>query len=294
MITGFGILMAACCAAVAVFMLAYVVATRVAHEFAPIEAKVRARRMREQSRRPYVLLNLASRLEPYVPERFAKLLARLIVRAGGLEGLTSADVVLYSFIGLCLTSMTGLLILVATPASPYLVVAIAFAGAVLPTVWLRDQVKKRHAELLRDLPFHLDLLTLSVEAGLDFAAAVARMVDKGRAGALREEFNSFLGEIRMGKTRAEALQAMSDRVGLPQLSTFLSALIQADRLGSGLGRTLRLQSEQLRNERFQRAEKLAGEAPVKMLLPLVMFIFPTIWIILAAPLLFEWFIKGVM
>ncbi len=294
MITGFGVLIAACCAAVAVFMLAYVVATRVAQELAPIEAKVRARRMREQSRRPYVLLNLASRLEPYVPERFAKFLARLIVRAGGLEGLTSADVVLYSFIGLCLTSMTGLLILVATPASPYLVAAIAFAGAVLPTVWLRDQVKKRHAELLRDLPFHLDLLTLSVEAGLDFAAAVARMVDKGRAGALREEFNSFLGEIRMGKTRAEALQSMSDRVGLPQLSTFLSALIQADRLGSGLGRTLRLQSEQLRNERFQRAEKLAGEAPVKMLLPLVMFIFPTIWIILAAPLLFEWFIKGVM
>jgi tight adherence protein C len=117
---------------------------------------------------------------------------------------------------------------------------------------------------------------------------VQKMVERGKPGPLRDEFSTFLAELRIGKTRAEALEAMGERVGLPQLSAFLSALIQTERLGSGLGRTLRVQAEQLRTERFQRAETLAGEAPVKMLIPLVLFIFPTIWIILAGPLVYEW------
>src|SRR5262249_9760906 len=139
---------------------------------------------------------------------------------------------------------------------------------------------------------HLDLLTLSVEAGLDFGAAVSRVVEKGRPGALREELSAFLGEVRMGKSRADALEAMAERLGLEALPAFLAALIQADRIGSGLGRALRLQAEEFRVERFQRAERLAGEAPVKMIIPLVLFIFPTIWIILGAPLVFEWIFKG--
>ena len=96
----------------------------------------------------------------------------------------------------------------------------------------------------------------------------------------------------MGKTRAEALQAMADRVGMDSVSAFLSALIQADRMGSGLGRILRLQAEQMRLERFQRAETSASQAPVKMLIPLVVFIFPTIWVILGSPLIFDWIFRG--
>jgi tight adherence protein C len=162
----------------------------------------------------------------------------------------------------------------------------------VPFLWLRDQVKRRHQEILSDLPFHLDLLTLCVEAGLDFGAGVQRMVDKGKPGALQTEFRTFLAELRIGKTRAEALESMSQRVGLDALASFLSTLVQADRMGTGLGRTLRLQADQIRVERFQRAEKLAGEAPVKMLIPLVLFIFPTIWIILGAPLAFDWLFRG--
>ncbi|OGQ89049.1 MAG: hypothetical protein A2289_18605 [Deltaproteobacteria bacterium RIFOXYA12_FULL_58_15] len=218
-------------------------------------------------------------------------LRRQIVMAGGIEGMTPAEVMLLAFVSLSLALASSILIVTLTGWSFWWVMLFAVGGTLFPFVWLRDQVKKRHLEILTDLPFHLDLLTLSVEAGLDFGAAVARMVDKGKPGPMREEFQSFLGELRMGKTRAEALSAMSERVGLPALSTFLGALIQADRLGSGLGKTLRLQSEQLRNQRFQRAEKAAGEAPVKMLGPLI-FIFATTWVILAAPLVFEWVFKG--
>ena len=164
-------------------------------------------------------------------------------------------------------------------------------GTFFPFIWLRDQVTKRHHAILSGLPYHLDLLTLCVEAGLDFSAGVSRMVEKGKKGPIVEEFQAYLSELRLGNTRSEALEAMSRRVGLIALSTFLSALIQADRMGTNLGKTLRIQSEQLRVERFQRAEKLANEAPVKMILPLVLFIFPTIWIILGGPLIFDWLFK---
>jgi tight adherence protein C len=278
----------------AVFLLVQGVSRGIAAELAPPELRAKIRKTQELVKRPFFWLALARRVEPYVPTKVARTTTRLIVMAGGLEGLTPAELTLYALTGLMVGLTAGLLIIATTTWSPWSVLVLCVIGALLPVVWLRDQVKRRHNELMRELPFHLDLLTLSVEAGLDFAAAVARVVEKGQPGALREELNSFLGEIRMGKTRAESLQSMSDRVGLPALSNFLAALIQADRLGSGLGRTLRLQAEQLRSERFQRAEKAAGEAPVKMLIPLVLFIFPTLWIILAAPIVFEWIFKGVM
>ena len=278
----------------AVFLAVHAVSTRVVTELAPPELRAKVKKTQELAKRPFFWLALAKRIEPYVPARVRRTTTRLITMAGGLEGLTPAELALYALIGLMVGLTAGMLLISTTTWTPWVVLLLCPVGALLPVVWLRDQVKKRHEQLMRDLPFHLDLLTLSVEAGLDFAAAVARVVEKGRAGALQQELSSFLGEIRMGKTRAESLQSMSDRVGLPALSNFLAALVQADRLGSGLGRTLRLQSEQLRNERFQRAEKAAGEAPVKMLIPLVLFIFPTIWIILAAPLVFEWIFKGVM
>jgi tight adherence protein C len=234
----------------------------------------------------------SDRVGRVVPAALHTDLALQITRAGGLGGLSPAEIVLYAGLATAMALALGVLVVMATGWSPWVVLLLTLSGAVFPFMWLRDQVKKRHVEILSDLPYHLDLLTLSVEAGLDFGAAVARMVDKGRAGALREEFSAFLGELRIGKTRAEALEAMGERVGLEQLSAFLAALIQADRMGTGLGRALRLQAEQLRVERFQRAETLAGEAPVKMLIPLVLFIFPTIWIILGAPLVFEWIFKA--
>jgi tight adherence protein C len=274
-----------------VFLAVYAVSNKAVQELSPPDEKAKARATQEM-KRPYFWVVLTRRTSAFVPERMNKDLGRQIVMAGGLQGMTPAEVMLYVLIATVVGLGFGVLFVALTGWSPLWTVVTTVLGLVLPFMWLRDQVKQRHLAIMRDMPFHLDLLTLSVEAGLDFGAAVARMVDKGKPGALREEFSSFLGEIRMGKTRAESLEAMGQRVGLPALSSFVAALIQADKLGSGLGRTLRLQAEQLRTERFQRAEKLASEAPVKMLLPLVLFIFPTIWIILAAPLVFEWIFKG--
>ncbi|MFC1611174.1 type II secretion system F family protein [Myxococcota bacterium] len=275
--------------AITVFMVVFALSGRLMRELSPDQQQAGAG-VRE-FRRPFFWAVMVRRSNVLVSRRLEADLRQQIVMAGGLEGMTPAEVILLAVVAIAIAVGAGIMTVTLTGWSPWWVALMCAAGALLPFVWLRDQVKKRHLEILRELPFHLDLLTLSVEAGLDFGAAVARMVEKGKPGPLREEFSSFLGEIRMGKTRAEALEAMSQRVGLPALSNFLGSLIQADKLGSGLGRTLRLQSEQLRTQRFQRAEKAAGEAPVKMLIPLL-FIFLTTWVILAAPLVFEWIFKG--
>ena len=171
-------------------------------------------------------------------------------------------------------------------------VAIIVVGGWLPRQWLSDQIKKRHLMITRALPYNLDLLTLSVEAGLDFTAALAKVVERGRKGPLLEELALVLRQLKLGKTRAESLKMMTERVNLSALTTFVSALVQADKMGTPLGKILRIQSAQLRVDRSQRAEKLAGEAPVKMLGPLILCIMPTVFIVLFGPVLFQFQFGG--
>jgi len=158
------------------------------------------------------------------------------------------------------------------------------AGAYWPVAWLRGQVRRRQESIRRALPYALDLLTLSVEAGLDFTQALHRIVKKLAAAPLAVELGATLRDIQLGRTRAQALRLLSQRVDLPELNSIVSALIQADELGSSLGPILRVQSDQLRVRRSQTAEKLAMEAPVKILLPLILFIFPTIFITIFGPI----------
>ena len=134
------------------------------------------------------------------------------------------------------------------------------------------------------MPYALDLLTLSVEAGLDFTSALARIVPKLEGTALAQEFGELLRAIRLGKTRSEALRDMADRMGMAEVTSFTSSLVQADELGADLGPVLRVLAEQMRNDRANRAEKKAMEAPVKILFPLIAFIFPTVFIIIFAPM----------
>ena len=143
----------------------------------------------------------------------------------------------------------------------------ALFGMFYPLIWVNDQVKKRHLQITRALPYNLDLLTLSVEAGLDFTGALAKVVEKGKGGPLREELQLVLKQLKMGKTREEALKAMIARVDLPSLTTFVTALIQADKMGTSLGKVLRIQSTQLRIDRTQRAEKLAERGAGEDALP---------------------------
>ncbi|MBS2030886.1 MAG: type II secretion system F family protein [Deltaproteobacteria bacterium] len=211
---------------------------------------------------------------------------RRLIKAGEPAQLRPEEVMAMQEIGFVLGLIAGLVI---GNAMDYLVVGMllgALLGLYYPQMWLNDQIKKRHHLITRALPYNLDLLTLSVEAGLDFTGALGKVVEKGKTGPLREEFQMVLKQLKMGKTREEALKMMVARVDLPALTSFVTALIQADKMGTSLGKVLRIQSTQLRIERTQKAEKMANEAPVKMLFPLIACIFPTVFMVLFGPIVF--------
>lgn len=156
-----------------------------------------------------------------------------------------------------------------------------------PLAWLRRSLKARHLSIQRALPFVLDLLTLSVEAGMDFMSALQRNCERRKLDPLNEELIRMTREIQIGIPRRVALRNMSTRVDLADLRSVAHALIQADELGVSIGSILRIQSDQMRARRFDRAEKLANEAPVKMLGPLMLCIFPAVFVILLSPILRE-------
>jgi tight adherence protein C len=165
--------------------------------------------------------------------------------------------------------------------------------AFMPGLWLRHELKKRHMSIAKSLPFVLDLLTLGVEAGMDFIGAIQRNCQTRRMDPLNEELTRMTHEIQLGTSRRVALKNMADRVGQSDLKGFAHALIQADEFGVSIGAILRIQADQMRSRRFDRAEKLAAEAPTKMLGPLMLFIFPAVFIILLGPVLVQ-VMKGLM
>jgi tight adherence protein C len=168
----------------------------------------------------------------------------------------------------------------------------ALLGFFYPRIWLRDLLKVRRSELLKTLPFYLDIITLCVEAGLNLQGALHQAVAKGPKGVLRGEVQRVLRDIRAGKARADSLRAMADRLNEPNVTHFVTAVIQAERMGMNLGPVLRAQADQRRSERFLRAEKLAMEAPVKMLFPLIAFIFPCTFIVLFFPIAMKFMHPG--
>ena len=155
-------------------------------------------------------------------------------------------------------------------------------GYTIPEFWLGGRVKKRQHLILLMIPDALDLLTISVRAGLGFDAALGKVVEKLN-GPLTDEFRRALAEVRVGKARREALRDIIPRTEVPPLTNFIGAIIQAEQLGVSISKVLQVQSEQLRIERRQRAEEQAAKAPIKMLFPLVGCIFPSLFIVILGP-----------
>ena len=155
-------------------------------------------------------------------------------------------------------------------------------GYTIPEFWLGGRVKKRQKAILLQIPDALDLLTISVRAGLGFDGALGKVVEKLK-GPLTEEFRRALAEIRVGKARRDALRDIVPRTEVPPLTNFIGAIIQAEQLGVSISKVLQVQSEQLRIERRQRAEEMAAKAPIKMLFPLVGCIFPSLFIVILGP-----------
>lgn len=155
-------------------------------------------------------------------------------------------------------------------------------GYLFPRSWLKARTKQRQQEIEKKLPDVLDLLTVSVEAGLGFDAALLKVVEKQK-GALAEEFFRVLQEIKMGRPRRDALRDLSKRNSVEDLSNVVASLIQADQLGISIGGVLRNQSRQIRQKHRQRAEEKAQKAPIKMMIPLVFFVFPSVFIVVLGP-----------
>ena len=221
-----------------------------------------------------------------------------MIVAAGMEGLlTGTEFVALKFLVplTCGSAWLALVLLLGAlmPESPFAGNGIVFgmAGFLLfyayPLMWLRGTLKRRHLAIMRALPFVLDLLTLSVEAGMDFMGALQRNCERRKLDPLNEELIRMTREIQVGTPRRVALRNMADRVRQPDLKGVAHALIQADELGVSIGSILRIQSDQLRSRRFDRAEKLASEAPVKMLGPLMLCIFPAVFVILLGPILMQ-------
>lgn len=201
---------------------------------------------------------------------------------GGLRGADWMGVKLLSTIVLGVG--VGVLMLLIGKVQLALLFGVAGAGLgyMAPEFWLGGKAKKRSFAMVLQLPDALDLLTISVEAGLGFDAALAKVVEK-MDGPLITEFRQALAEIRMGRTRRDALRDVVARADSQPISNFIGAIVQAEQLGVPIAKVLQIQSQQLRVERRQRAEEMAAKAPVKMLFPMVGCIFPTIFIVILGP-----------
>ena len=228
--------------------------------------------------------SIGAKLENLLPSKWIGAIDTMLVQAGQPTTLTGflvaaviCEAVFVSFGVLMILSagsvtQTGLMFLG----------VLSVFGIMGPKIWLSNRVKHRQKAILKSLPDAFDLITVCVEAGLGLEAALARVAEKVQ-GPFGEELAVCLREVSLGKLRRDALREMSDRIGVPDLSTFISAVIQAESMGTSIATVLRVQAEQMRTRRRQRAEKAAHQAPIKMMFPLVLCIFPTLFIVILGP-----------
>lgn len=223
---------------------------------------------------------LAIRWGPHLPVAWRDRCQRALRRAGLDEELLPQEWLMLTAVWPLIAS--GLLCLL-RPGWTLGVVSAGLAG-ILPWLWLRDTRRRREQEILRDLPLYLDMLTLALEAGGALSVALRVATERAEDSPLKQAFVRVQVDLRAGRSRAEALRALGDRLDMESVRPLIAALVQADVSGGSLSDVLRAQSEQRLNERYAAAEKLAMEAPVKMLLPLVLCIFPCTVLVLAFPI----------
>ncbi len=216
--------------------------------------------------------------------------AKQIAGAGLKDALNTDEFIAWKIVFAILGPL-GMAVIFDFARHPLMVALLAIGFSFLPDFLLKDMVARRQRAIVRALPFSVDLLTLVVEAGLDFAQGLQRVVERGPTGPLADELSLMLREVRLGTTRSEALRSLAERCGVPEVSSFSSVLIQADRLGASIGTVLRAQSDLMRAERFQRAEKAGARASSIVLVPLVLFILPAALLVIVGPVLLR-FIYG--
>lgn len=226
-------------------------------------------------------------LEQTMPEKARQRIQLDLQLAGRPGGLSASDFIAVRYVATGLLCCAGIGAGLLTEKAVIIALGAAVGaglGLYLPTLWLRMKVGGRRNEIRSVLPDVIDVLVVCVEAGLTFEAAMERVAEK-YDHALAEEFQRVLAEIRIGRPRLEALNEMAHRCGVDELNNFVQAVIQSEQLGSGVVKALRIQSDEIREKRLLQAQEQGARASLKMLIPMVGCIFPTLWVILLGPAL---------
>jgi tight adherence protein C len=227
---------------------------------------------------------LVSKLSALLPVRWVHGIDRRLVQAGQ-PVTTGGFLIAVVFVEGTLVAF-GFTMLIASGGTGGMGILMLFGTAVLglflPRVWLENRVRHRQKDILKSLPDAFDLVTTCVEAGLGLDAALARVAEKVE-GPFAEELAISLKEVSLGKLRRDSLKELGERTGVPDLVSFINAVVQAETMGTSIATVLRVQADQMRVRRKQRAEQQAYKAPVKMIFPLVLCIFPTLFIVILGP-----------
>jgi tight adherence protein C len=280
------------------FPLAFAAAVLLAYNLMPVGGVPFGRGVPARRADPAMATALVFRLALPIADRLAPLFARVkwpryrikmsgeLRRAGLGRSITVDQLLAIKVMAAALVPLLLSRVFVVL-ANPALFVLVAAGCFFLPDRFVSDLRKSRDRQVLRALPGSVDVLSLSVEAGLEFLTALQRLVERGGKGALRDELTTILNDIRLGQSRADALKGFAQRVEIPEVSSFVSMLVQADMLGASIGPVLQQQAERMRVERFQRAEKAGARATQKILFPLVLFIFPAVLIVIIGPVVLQ-------
>jgi tight adherence protein C len=223
----------------------------------------------------------------FTPQKAIQDTARKLELAGNPWPIDAATFLAIRFIlAVLLGGLLVAVVLISPPSNPsdnfMYIGGAAFAGFYLPHLMLTSKITRRQKEIRKAMPDALDLLTICVEAGLGFDAAMSKVSEKWE-NELSLAFARAIREIQLGKVRRDALKDMADRLGIPEMTSFVAAIIQSEQLGVSLAKVLRIQSDQMRVKRRQRAEEEAHKAPIKMIIPLALLVFPSIMIIILTP-----------
>ena len=223
----------------------------------------------------------------FTPQKAIQDTARRLELAGNPWPIDAATFLAIRFIlAVVLAGFLVAVVIISPPSNPsdnfMYIGGAAFAGFYLPHLMLTSKITRRQKEIRKAMPDALDLLTICVEAGLGFDAAMAKVSEKWE-NELSLAFARVIREVQLGKVRREALKDMADRLGIAEMTSFVAAIIQSEQLGVSMAKVLRIQSDQMRVKRRQRAEEEAHKAPVKMIIPMALLIFPSIMIIILTP-----------
>lgn len=239
----------------------------------------------------FVNYHFASRL----PSDYLQRIHSKLVSSGANYILTSDQFVATRIVSSLVATIFAVTCMFALDMLNFPVLLIISAlGYFYPVIWIKEVKAERQKRILRDLPVFLDFITLCVESGLNFTGALTQTIEKGPQGPLRHEFGLVMRDVRSGLSRADALRRMDSRLMIDEITSLVGSVIQAEKMGASVGSTLRIQSQQRRVERFQRAEKQAMEAPVKLMGPLVMFIFPLTFLVLLFPIVMMFIQSGAL